>query len=101
MVMNATRSHMEGIEDCSGSFRPKAGILNRKVTQVFMEVRIKKEWFWWKETKGKVATASGRTALVHRDGEAVMENGLRIWTVPPRVGGVNLPADGGGPLAFN
>jgi hypothetical protein len=47
VVMNATRSHMEGLEDCSGSCRPKAGILNRKITQVFMEVLIEKEWIWW------------------------------------------------------
>jgi hypothetical protein len=92
---------MEGIEDCSGSCRPKARILNRKITQIFMEVRIEKEWIWWSEAKGKLATASGRTASVHIDGEAVMEDGLRVWTAPPRVVGVNLPADGGGPAAFN
>jgi hypothetical protein len=42
VVMNATRSHVEGLEDCSESCRPKAGTLNRKFTQVFMEVQIEK-----------------------------------------------------------
>ncbi len=66
-----------------------------------MEVQVKKEWIWWNEAKGKVATPSGKTATVHREGEAVMKDGLRIWSAPSRVGGANLPADGGGPAAFN
>ncbi len=101
VVMNATRSHVEGLEDCSGSCRPKARTLNRKFTQVFMEVQIEKEWIWCNEAKGEVATASGKTATVHREGEAVMKDGLWIWAMPSRVGGANLPADGGGPAAFN
>jgi hypothetical protein len=32
---------------------------------------------------------------------AVMEDGLRVWATPLRVGGVVLPAAGGGPEAFN
>jgi hypothetical protein len=101
VVMNTTRSHMEGSEDCSGSCRPRAGILNRKITQVLMEVLIEKEWIWWNEATGTVATASGTAALVYRGGEAVMEDGLQVWTVPSRVGGVDLPADGGGSAANN
>jgi hypothetical protein len=46
MAMNTTRSQMEGTEDCSGSCRPQAGILNRKITQVLMEVLIEMEWIW-------------------------------------------------------
>ncbi len=43
VAMNTTRSHMEGSEDCSGSCGPQAGILNRKITQVLMEVLIENE----------------------------------------------------------
>jgi hypothetical protein len=96
VAMNTTKSRMEGIEDCSGSCRLRAEILNRKITQVLVEVLIEKEWIWWNEAAGKVATASGKTALVRKKGEAVMEDGLRVWTAPPRVVGANLPADGGG-----
>ncbi len=96
VAMNTTRSRMGGIEDCSGSCRLRAGILNRKITQVLVEVLIEMEWIWWNEAAGKVATTSGRTALVRKEGEAVMEDGLRVWTAPPRVVGANLPADGGG-----
>ncbi len=87
---------MEGIEDCSGSCGPRAGILNRKITQVLVEILIEEEWIWWNKEAGKVATASGKTALVRKEGEAVMEDGLRVWTAPPRVVGANLSADGGG-----
>jgi hypothetical protein len=66
-----------------------------------MEVRIGREWIWWKEAEVKVATASGKMTMVYREGEAVMEDRLWIWTAPSRVGGVNLPADGGGAAAFN
>jgi hypothetical protein len=41
--MNTTRSHMEGSEDCSGGCGLQAGILNRKITQVLMEVLIENE----------------------------------------------------------
>ncbi len=61
-----------------------------------MEEQIEKEWIWWEEEKGQVATASGKAAAVHREGEAVMEDGLWIWAAPLRVGGANLPADGRG-----
>ncbi len=48
-----------------------------------------------------MTTASGRAATVYKDGAAVMEDGLWMWTAPPRVGGANLPADGGGAAAYN
>ncbi len=101
VAMNTTRSHMEGSEGCSGSCGLRAGILNRKITQVLMEVLIEKDWIWWNEAAGKVATASERTASVYREGETVMEDRLRVWTAPSRVGGVDLPADGGGSAAYN
>ncbi len=66
-----------------------------------MEVLIEKEWIWWNEDAGKVTTASGVTASVHRDGEVVMEDRLRVWTAPSRVVGVDLPADGGGSATNN
>ncbi len=96
VVINATRSHMEGIEDCSGGWGLRAGILNRKIAQVLMEVLVEMEWIWWNEAAGKVATASGRKASVRKKGETVMEDGLRVWAAPPRVVGANLPADVGG-----
>jgi hypothetical protein len=66
-----------------------------------MEVLIEKEWIWWNEAAGKAATASGAIALVLREGQVVMEDGLQVWATPSRVGGVDLPADGGGFTAFN
>jgi hypothetical protein len=30
-----------------------------------------------------------------------MEDGLRVWAMPSRVGGVELPAAGGGPAALS
>ncbi len=66
-----------------------------------MEVQIEKEWIWWNDAEGKVATTSGKTTTVHREGEAAMEDGLWIWAALSRVGGGNLPADGGGQPAFN
>ncbi len=101
VMMNTTRSRVERLEGCSGNCGPKAGTLNRKFTQVFMEVQIEKEWIWWNEEEGQVTTASGKAATVHREGEAVMEDGLWIWTAPPRVGEASLPADGGGEATFN
>jgi hypothetical protein len=41
-----------------------------------MEVRLEREWIWWNEEKGQVATTLGNAALVYKDGKAVMENGL-------------------------
>jgi hypothetical protein len=71
VAMNTMRSHMEGSEDCSGTCGLWARILNRKITQVLMEVLIEREWIWWNEDAGKVTTASGVTASVHREGEVV------------------------------
>jgi hypothetical protein len=100
-VMNTTRSHMAGIEDCSGGWKLRAGSLNRKITQSLMKVRVEREWIWWNKVGGQVTTASGKAATVHREGEAVMEDGLWIWAALSRIGGANLPADGGGTEAFN
>ncbi len=66
-----------------------------------MEVRVEREWIWWDEENGQVTTTSRKVATVYKDGEAVMEHRLWMWTVPPRVGGVNLPTDGGGAAALN
>jgi hypothetical protein len=107
MAVNGTRSHMAGMEDCSGNCGPQARTLNRKITQVLMEVLIEKEWIWWNEEKGQVATASGRATTVFQNGEAVLENGLWVWKpgdegpILARIGGANLPADGGGAPAPN
>jgi hypothetical protein len=101
VAMNMTRGHMAGIEDCSGGWKLQAGSLNRKISQSLMERQLEREWIWWNEEEGQVATTSGKAATVHREGEAVMEDGLWIWTTPPRVGEANLPADGGGAATFN
>ncbi len=39
-TMNQTRSHMTGEEGCSGSCRPQARALERKIVQVLMEVLV-------------------------------------------------------------
>ncbi len=68
---------------------------------------MKKDWIWWNAEKGQAATASGKKATVLRDGEAVLENGLWVWKpgdegpVQARVGGADLPADGGGAASVN
>jgi hypothetical protein len=66
VIMNATRSHLGGGEDCSRGCGYRAGLLDRKVTQVHMEILVKKEWIWWSKTGGKVTTASGEMALASR-----------------------------------
>ncbi len=48
-----------------------------------------------------MATKSGKAATVHRSGEAILEDGLRVWRpgdspILVKVGGANLPIDGGG-----
>ncbi len=45
VAMNRTRSHMEGVEGCSGSCR-QTRALERKITQVLMEVLVEKDWIW-------------------------------------------------------
>jgi hypothetical protein len=107
VVMNKTRSHMAGVEDCSGSCGHQTRTLERKVTQVLMEVLVKKDWIWWNQEKGRAATASGKVTRVHRNGEAILEDGLWVWKpgddgpILARVGGANLPADGGGIASGN
>ena len=71
---------------------------------------VEEDWIWWNKEKNQVATKSGRTASVLRKGEAILEDGLRVWhpgdDVPTQamednVGGANLPLDGGGTGAIN
>ncbi len=106
-AMHRTRSHMAGLEGCSGSCGLQTRNLERKITQVLMEVLVKKDWIWWNAEKGQAATASGKATTVLRDGEAILENGLWVWKpgnegpILARVGGANLPADGGGTASSN
>jgi hypothetical protein len=106
-TMNQTRSHMTGVEGCSGSCRPQARALERKIVQVRMEVLVEEDWIWWNAKKNQVATKSGKATTVLRDGEAVLEDGLRVWKpgddgpILARVGGANLPIDGGGTSSNN
>jgi hypothetical protein len=76
------------------------GLLDRQVTQVLMEIQVKKEWNWCSKTAGKITTASGEMPSVFKEGQAVMGDGLRVWAMPLRVGCVELPAAGGGSAAF-
>jgi hypothetical protein len=107
VAINRTRSHMEGVEDCSGSCGHQARTLKRKITQVLMEVLVEKDWIWWNQEKGQAAAASGKATTVLRNGEAILEDGLWVWKpgddgpVLARVGGANLPADGGGTASIN
>jgi hypothetical protein len=107
LTMNRTRSHMAGVEGCSGNCGLQARTLERKITQALMEVLVEEEWVWWNAEKGQEATASGKAARVLRDGEAVLESGLWVWKpgdegpILARVGGANLPADGGGAASIN
>ncbi len=100
--MNQTRSHMANEEDCAEGCKKPVVALERKIVQVLMEVLVEEDWIWWNEEKNQVATGSGRTASVLRKGEAILEDGLRVWHPgdddpnPARVGGANLPLDGGG-----
>jgi hypothetical protein len=107
VTMNQTRSHMAGEEGCSGSCRQQARVLERKITQVLMEVLVEEGWIWWNAEKGQAATESGKATTVLRNGEAILENGLWVWKpgddgpILARVGGANLPADGGGTASGN
>ncbi len=62
VTVNQTRSHMAGEEGCSGSCRQRARVLERKVTQVLMEVLVEEGWIWWNAEKGQVATETGKVA---------------------------------------
>ncbi len=107
VAMNGTRNHMAGVEGCSGSCGGQTRTLERKVTQVLIEFLVKKDWIWWNEEKGQAATASGKATTVLRNGEALLENGLWLWKpgddgpILARVGGADLPADGGGTASVN
>ncbi len=99
-TMNQTRSHMTGEEGCSGA-------LERKIVQVRMEVLVEEDWIWWNAEKSPVATKSRKAATVLREGEAVLEDELGVWKpgddgpILARVGGANLPIDGGGTSSKN
>jgi len=92
---------MASEEGCSGGCKSSVVALERKITQVLMEVLVEEDWIWWNEEKNQVATKSGKAATVLRSGEAILEDGLRVWRpgdgpIPARVGGANLPIDRGG-----
>ena len=100
-TINQTRSHMAGEEGCAGSCKTPVVALERKIIQVLMEVLVEEDWIWWNEERNQVATKSGKAATVLRSGEAILEDGLRVWRpgdgpILARVGGANLPIDGGG-----
>ncbi len=102
VTMSQTRSHVTGEEGCVGSCRPPAIALGRKIVQVLMEVLVEEDWIWWNAEKNQVANKSGKSTTVLREGEAILEDGLRVWKpgddgpILARVGGANLPIDGGG-----
>ncbi len=66
VVMNRTRSHMAGVKGCSGSCGRQTRTLERKISQVLMEVLV---------DQGE----SGKVTTVLRNGEATLENGLWVW----------------------
>jgi hypothetical protein len=72
-----------------------------------MEVLVEEGWIWWNAEKNQAATGSGRVTTVLRDGKATLENGLWVWKpgddgpILARVGGANLPVDGGGTASSN
>ncbi len=93
---------MAGEEGCAGNCATPAAALERKIVQVLMEVLVEEDWIWWDEEKNQVAPKSGKAASVLRRGEAILEDGLRVWNpgddgpILAKVGGANLPIDGGG-----
>jgi hypothetical protein len=95
VVMNVTKSHIGGDEDCPQRCGHRVKLLEKKVTQILMEIFVEKEWIWWSKTGKMVTTASDRTALVLGDGQAAMEDVLHVWEAPSRAGEVELPAAGG------
>ncbi len=98
---------MTGEEGCPGSCRQQAWVLERKIVQVRMEVLVEEDWIWWNAEKSQAAIRSGKVTTVLRDGEAILENGLWVWKpgddgpILARVGGANLPVDGGGTASIN
>jgi hypothetical protein len=101
-TMNQTRSHMASEDGCAGSCRAPVVPLERKIVQVLMEVLVEEDWIWWNEEENQVATKSGKTVSVLRRGEAILEDELRVWNpgdngpILAKVGGANLPIEGGG-----
>jgi hypothetical protein len=95
VVMNMTRNHMGGDEDCPQGWGHQKKFLDRKIIQILMEILIEKERVW---CSGHL---SGTTALVREAGQVVMEDGLLVWEAPSRVGEVELPAAGGGSGSLN
>jgi hypothetical protein len=93
---------MAGKEGCSGRCKTPVVALERKIIQVLMEVLVEEDWIWWNEEKNQVATKSGKAATVLWSGEAILEDGLRVWRpgddgpILAKVGGANLPIDVGG-----
>ncbi len=90
-----------GEEGCSRSCRTPVVALERKIIQVLMEVLVEEDRIWWNEEKNQVATKSGKAATILRSGEAILEDGLRVWRpgdgpIQAGVGRANLPIDGGG-----
>jgi len=100
--VNQTRSHMANEEYCAKGCKEPVTALERKIVQVLMEVLVEEDWIWWNKEKNQVATKSGRTTSVLREGEAILEDGLRVWHPgdddpnSADAGGANLPLDGGG-----
>jgi hypothetical protein len=107
VTMNRTRSHMASEEGCSESCGQQVRALKRKIVQVLMEVLVEEDWIWWNADKNQVATKSGKVTTVLQDGEVIMEDGLWVWKpgddgpILARVGGANLPIDGGGTASKN
>jgi hypothetical protein len=93
---------MANEERCAGSCGTPVVALERKIVQVLMEVLVEEDWVWWNEEKNQVATKSGKMTSVLREGEAILEDGLRVWNpgdddpILAKDGGANLPIDGGG-----
>ncbi len=100
--VNQTRSHMANEEFCDKGCNEPVTALERRIVQVLMEVLVEEDWIWWNKEKNLVATKSGRVTSVLRKGEAILEDGLRVWhpgdndPLLDKVGGANLPLDGGG-----
>jgi hypothetical protein len=101
-MMNQTRSRMAGEEGCSGGCKTPVMALERGMVRVLMDVLVEEDWIWWNAERSRAASRSGKVTTVLRDGEAVLEDGLRVWKpgddgpIPAKVGGANLPIDGGG-----
>ncbi len=93
---------MANEEGCAKGCKEPVPALERKIVQVLMEVLVEEDWIWWNKGKNQVATGSGRTTAVLRKGEAILEDGLRVWHPgdddpnAAKVGGADLPLDGGG-----